>query len=187
MQVESPDFSVQNGELTQSCSIQTAYTSRKKKTGSAMQVESPDLRSCSIQTAYTSTRSGMQVESLDLQSRSIQTACTPTNTAAQQPEEDGQRERKKDKVNKVLPEPQQVKDFRQQPETEMRQTSEGSVGEFYDQPNSTTMENLAQHPELELIDSSYREEPLTNPEMRTKREKTLRNNNSDLEHDDVSE
>jgi len=56
MQVESRDFPVQNGELTQSCSIQTARTP---------------------------TGSDMQVESLDLQSRSIQTACAPPSMAAQ--------------------------------------------------------------------------------------------------------
>jgi len=72
MQVELLDFLVQNGELTQSRSIQTAYTPRRQKTGSAMQVESPDLRS-----------------------HSIQTACTPTHMAAQQEEDNGRQERRK--------------------------------------------------------------------------------------------
>ena len=252
MQVESPDFPVQNVELTQSHSIQTAYTSRRKKTGSAMQVEWPDLQSRSIQTACTSTGSGMQVESLDSQSRSIETACTPSNMAAQQLEEDGQWERRKkpqqkearssstptetalptrqlkptytpvdvsarsvsgrataqrmeekidtekelltlqlrDKVHKVLPEQQQVNDFRQQPETEIKQMSERSAGGFYDQQNFTVMEISAQHTGLEPLarnDSSYREEPLTKPEMRNKERKLLQNDNNDLEHDDVSE
>jgi len=238
MQGESTDLPVQNGELTQAHPIQTAYTSGRKKTGSVMQVESMDfpvqngelMQSRPIQTAYTSRRKktgrDMQGESPDLpvqngeltQAHQIQTACTPSNMAAQQPEENGLRERKKkpqqdearssstptetalpigrlkptympvdvsvrptssrataqhteegtatekelstlqleETVDKVLPERQQVHDFRQQPETEIRD------------------------------DSSYREEPLTKPEMEIKSKEILQNDNNDLEHDDMS-
>ena len=108
-------------------------------------------------------------------------------------------------VDKVLPEQQRVNDFCQQPETEMRQTSERPVVQFCigatpedseTRQNFTVMGNSAQHTELGPVgivyhtkrdDSSYREEPSTEPELRTKERKILQYDNKDLEHDDVSE
>jgi len=138
----------------------------------------------------------MQIELLDPRSHLIQTACTPPSMAAQQQEEDGltalpslqlkttympdddsarptsgrtiaqQMEEEmavekelsalqlEDTVDRFLPE-QQVNDFRQKPETEMRN------------------------------DSSYREEPLTKPEMEISLNRLC--DKEDLEHDDASE
>ena len=178
---------------------QIAYTPRWQKTGSAMQDESRDPQSYPIQTAYTPTGSGMQIESLDPRSHLIQTACTPPSMATQQQEEDGltalpslqlkptympdddgarpisghavaqQMEKEtavekelsmlqlEDTVNRFLPE-QQVHDFRQKPETEELRN------------------NL-----------SYREEPLTKPEIEIEGEESLPSDKDNLAHDDVPE
>jgi len=64
---------------------QTAYTSRRQKTGSAMQVESRDPRSYPIQTAYTPTRSDVQVEPTDFPGQNVEPRQVHTGQTAHLP------------------------------------------------------------------------------------------------------
>jgi len=182
MQVESRD--------PRSYPIQTAYT----PTGSDVQVEPMDTQVHPGQTARLPTGSSMQIESLDQRSHLIQTACTPPSLATQQPDgltalkptfppdEDSVRpagpavdsvrsadptvaqpqeeemavEKELsalhlDNVNRFLPE-QRMHDFRHKPETEIEQVEHGK---------------LSHHA---FPDLSYREEPLTKPEIEIKGE-----------------
>jgi len=108
-------------------------------------------------------------------------------------------------VVKVPPGQQHANNFCPQTETEMRQTPERPVVQFCTDAmpedsrtpqNFTRMETSAQHAEPEPVgtvhhiardDSSCREGPSTKMEPRTKEGEILLYDNTDLEHDDVSE
>ena len=185
MQVESQD--------PRSYPIQTAYT----PTGSDVQVEPTDVQVHPGQTARLPTRSGMQIESLDQRSHLIQTACTPPSLATQRPEEDGLTALPSLQLKPIYmpdddsarPAGHAVNSARpaghavaQQQEEEMAVEKELSALHLEDTVNRFLPEqqvhDFRRKPETEICDDlSYREEPVTEPEIEIKGEESLPGDN----------